>query len=349
LRAASVPDIGILLKRACRAIVPRIKICFYATEGTISRQIAVNLEVEISHVAGRILFSGASGMLGTALRNSLSAEFETLQLVRRQPNTSAEIEWHPESTPPCVQTSALEGLIAAIHLSGANIAGGRWTPAYKHQLVESRVGSTQALAQVLAQLSHPPEVLLVASGTGFYGDRGDAPVDESAGPGTGFLADLCRAWEEAAEPAAAAGIRAVHLRCGPVLGGGGGPLGKMLPIFRLGLGGPLGNGRQWMSWVALADLIVAVRFLLSGTKLAGPINMVAPEPVTSAEFARAIGRAVRRPAILPAPAFALRLAFGEMADEVLLASARVVPKRLLDAGFPFSYPRIDEALREALA
>ena len=300
-------------------------------------------------MAGRILFSGASGMLGAALRHSLAAEFETFQLVRRQPNTTTEIEWSPERARSFTSTEPLEGLTAAIHLSGANLAGHRWTPAYKRELVESRIGSTHALARALAQLSRPPQALLVASGTGIYGNRGDALLDESAAPGTGFLADLCRAWEEAAQPAAAAGIRVVHLRCGLVLGPGGGALGKMLPIFRLGLGGPLGNGRQWMSWIALADLIVAVRFLLSGTKLAGPINIVAPEPVTNAEFARAIGRAVHRPAILPAPAFALRLALGEMADEALLAGARVVPKRLLDAGFPFSYPRIDEALREAVA
>ncbi|HEX8810466.1 MAG TPA: TIGR01777 family oxidoreductase [Terracidiphilus sp.] len=297
----------------------------------------------------RILFSGASGMLGTALRHSLASEFETLQLVRRQPLSPSELTWNPDSARPFAQTNEFEGLTAAIHLSGANLAGKRWTAAYKRELVESRVASTRALAQALAELSRPPQVLLVASGTGIYGNRGDEILDESSAPGTGFLADLCRAWEEAAQPAVQAGIRVVHLRCGPVLGGGGGALGKMLPIFRLGLGGPLGNGRQWMSWIALADLIAAVRFLIADNQLTGPINMVAPEPVTNAEFTRALGRVLHRPAILPAPAFALRLALGDMADDALLASARAVPKRLLDSGFQFRYPSIDEALREALA
>jgi uncharacterized protein (TIGR01777 family) len=297
----------------------------------------------------RILLSGASGMLGTALGRSLAAEFEMLQLVRRPPAASAEIEWHPEASRPFAQTSVLERIEAAIHLSGANVAGKRWTPAYKRELVESRVQSTRALSLALAGLRCPPQVLLVASGTGIYGNREEESLDESSAPGTGFLADLCRAWEEAAEPARAAGIRVVHLRCGLVLGNTGGALARMLPIFRLGLGGPLGNGRQWMSWIALADLIAAVRFLLAAENLSGPINLVAPEPVTNAGFARAIGRALNRPAILPAPAFALRLAFGEMADEALLSGAKVFPRRLLQAGFPFRYPTIDAALRTALA
>lgn len=299
-------------------------------------------------MAGRILLSGASGMLGTALSGSLAAEFETLHLVRRPPKSSTEIEWHPEALHAFAQTEPLENLTAAIHLSGANLAGRRWTAAYKRELIESRSGSTRALAQTLAELKQPPQGLLVASGAGIYGNRGDELLDESSAPGTGFLADLCGAWEEAAQPAAVAGIRVVHLRCGVVLTRTGGALAKMLPIFRLGLGGPLGNGRQWMSWIALADLIAAVRLLLRDTALSGPINIVAPEPVTNAEFTRAIGRAVNRPAILPAPAFALRLALGEMADEALLASARVLPKRLLDAGFRFRYPEIDEALRYEL-
>jgi uncharacterized protein len=307
------------------------------------------LVAEISTLQSRILLSGASGMLGTALRHSLADEFETVQLVRRQPLSPSELMWSPEADRSFAETSRLEGVTAVIHLSGANLAGKRWTAAYKRELVESRVGSTRALAQTLAGSNRPPQVLLVASGTGIYGDRGDEILDESSAPGTGFLADLCRAWEEAAQPAIQAGIRVVHLRLGPVLGGGGGALGKMLPIFRLGLGGPLGSGRQWMSWIALADLIAAVRFLLADTQLSGPVNVVAPEPVTNAGFTRALARALNRPAILPAPAFALRIALGDMADEALLASERVIPKRLLDAGFSFRHPSIDEALREALA
>lgn len=301
---------------------------------------------------GRILFSGASGMLGTALRRALASSpissLETLQLVRRQPAASTEVEWHPESLRAFAQTDSLENLAAAIHLSGANVAARRWTAAYKREIVESRVHSTRALAEMLARLNQPPRVLLVASGTGIYGNRGDEVLDESSAVGAGFLADLCRAWEDAARPALDAGIRVVHLRCGLVLGGGAGALGKMLPIFRLGLGGRLGNGRQWMSWVALADVIGAMQFALEKDALVGPINIVAPNPVTNAEFARALGHAVHRPAVLPAPAFALRLAFGEMADEALLAGQRVVPKQLLDAGFAFQYPKIEDALRAAL-
>ncbi len=196
-------------------------------------------------MAGRILLSGASGMLGTALRHALAAEFQTLQLVRRPAASDAEVEWHPEASRPFAETESLEGLAAAIHLSGANVAGSRWTPAYKRELVESRVRSTRALASALAGLSHPPQVLLVASGTGIYGDRGDEILDDSSAMGSGFLAELCRDWEEAARPAVGAGIRVVHLRCGLVMGAGTGTgkgaLEKMLPIFRLGLGGPLGG------------------------------------------------------------------------------------------------------------
>lgn len=301
---------------------------------------------------GRILFSGASGMLGTALRrgfaSSPTSSFETLQLVRRQPASGAEVEWHPEALRAFAQTDSLENLAAAIHLSGANVAARRWTAGYKREMVESRVRSTRALAEILAGLSQPPRVLLVASATGIYGDRGDEALDESSEIGTGFLADLCRAWEEAAQPAKEAGIRVVHLRCGLVLDGEAGALKKMLPIFRLGLGGRLGSGQQWMSWIALADVIRAARFVIETKALSGSINLVAPNPVTNAEFARALGRAVCRPAILPAPAFALRLVFGEMADEALLASQRVVPRKLMDTGFTFLYPGIEEALRVAL-
>jgi uncharacterized protein (TIGR01777 family) len=306
-----------------------------------------------SKMAGRILVSGASGMLGTALRRSLATNWETLQLVRRQPESHKEFEWHPETALPFAETNSLEGLSAVIHLSGANLAGQRWTPARKRELIGSRVTTTQALSQALARLNQPPKVFLVASGAGIYGNCGGELLEESSAPGTGFLAGLCRAWEDAAAPAKQAGIRVLHLRSGVVIGpdtgSGGGALAKMLPIFRLGLGGPLGNGRQWMSWIALADWIAAVYFLLNQENLSGPINMVSPSAVTSADFARALGRAVDRPAILPAPAFALHLALGEMADEALLSSARVLPKRLLEAGFQFRQPSIEEALRAALA
>jgi uncharacterized protein len=299
-------------------------------------------------MADRVILGGASGMLGTALSHALTPDFETLQLVRRQPESHKEIVWRPESTPAFEKPEVLEGLSAAIHLAGANLAGKRWTAAYKRELVESRVITTRALSQALASLRQPPKMLIVASGAGIYGDRGEEVLDESSAPGKGFLADLCRAWEDAAAPAKQAGIRVVHLRSGVVIGPDGGALAQMLPIFRLGLGGPFGSGRQWMSWIALADWVAAVRFLLSDDSLSGPVNLVAPGAVTSASFAHALGQAIHRPAILPAPAFALHLALGEMADEALLASQHAVPKRLLDAGFEFRYPYIKEALLEAL-
>jgi uncharacterized protein len=361
LRYARVDGCGAGFRRGHRSppqsctpgFVSRMKIYFYATVSARRRQIRPTRQapepgVERFLMQGRVLFSGASGMLGTALRRALASSFQTLQLVRRQPVTNTEVEWHPEALQAFTQTDSLENLTAAIHLSGANVAGQRWTAAYKRELVESRVRSTRALAEALAGLRQLPRVLLVASGTGIYGNRGDEVLDESSAVGAGFLADLCHAWEEAARPAKEAGIRVVHLRCGVVLGGGAGALEKMLPIFRLGLGGKLGSGRQWMSWVALADVIRAVLFLLEQETLADAINIVAPNPVTNAEFARALGRAVHRPAAFPAPAFALRVAFGEMADKALLASQRAVPKRLLDAGFVFQHPTIDDALRAAL-
>ncbi len=275
-----------------------------------------------------------------------------MQLVRRDPDALGQLRWNPAAASAIADTAPLEGLAAAIHLSGASVAGHRWTPAWKREMGASRVESTRALAIALAGLRQPPKALLVASATGVYGDRGDDLLDERAEPGSGFLADLCREWEAAAQPAVDAGIRVVHLRFGVVLGRGG-ALAKMLPLFRLGLGGRLGSGRQWMSWISLADAVAAMLFALDSNSatpaLAGPINLTAPNPVTNAEFTRALGRAVHRPAILPAPAFALRLALGQMADGALLSSARAVPARLTDAGFQFTHPTVDEALAEALA
>ncbi len=288
-------------------------------------------------------------MLGTALRQALAGRAATLmQLVRRESIAAGQLRWNPAASPAIADTAPLEGLRASIHLSGASVAGHRWTPAWKREMVVSRVESTRALAVALTRLRQPPKALLVASATGIYGDRGDAILDESAETGKGFLAGLCREWEAAAQPAVEAGIRVVHLRFGVVLGPGG-ALAKMLPLFRLGLGGRLGSGRQWMSWISLADAVAAVLFVLDTPGLAGPVNLTAPSPVTNAEFTRALGRALHRPAILPAPAFALRLALGQMADEALLSSARAVPNRLTAAGFRFTHPTVDGALAAALA
>jgi uncharacterized protein len=297
----------------------------------------------------RILLSGASGLLGTALRLALEGRGNGgLQLVRREPAGGGELQWNPAAVTPVADSRPLEGLEAAIHLSGASVAAHRWTHAWKREMWTSRVESTRALVGVLAELRQPPKTLLAASAIGIYGNRGDELLDERAAPGKGFLADLCQEWEAAARPAVGAGIRVVHLRLGVVLGRRAGALGKMLPLFRLGLGGRLGSGRQWMSWIGLEDTVRAILFAMDTPALHGPVNLTAPQPVTNAEFTRALGKALQRPAILPAPAFALRLALGEMADEALLASARAVPAKLVEAGFQFVHPALDTALGAAL-
>lgn len=288
-------------------------------------------------------------MLGTALRERLSARsVQILDLVRKSSAGLGQATWDPAARPAMADTEPLEGCTAAIHLSGANLAGRRWTAAYKRELVASRVNSTRALAELLSGLRKRPETLIVASGVGIYGDRGDEVVDETSAPGDGFLADLCRQWEEAARPAKDAGIRVVHARFGVALARGPNALGKMLPLFQAGLGGRLGSGKQWICWVSLEDLIAAIEFVLRTPGLVGPVNVTSPHPVRNVEFARALGRQLHRPAVLPAPAFALRLALGEIADEALLASTRAVPTRLLEAGFRFSHPTVEDALAAAL-
>ena len=298
---------------------------------------------------GRFLLSGASGMVGSALRAELEARQATVtQLVRRVPQTPAELEWNPAAAIPVADTGPLEGLDAAIHLSGANLSARRWTPAYRREMAASRVHSTLALATLLAGLRRPPRALLVASAIGIYGDRGDEILDETSAPGQGFLAGLCREWEAAAAPAAQAGVRVVHMRFGVVLAPGAGALAMMLPVFRLGLGGRLGSGKQWMSWIPLSDLAAAALFLLESPSLHGAVNLAAPHPVTNSVFTRVLARLLHRPAILPVPAFALRLALGPMADEALLSSTRVNPGVLINAGFHFTQPTIEEALNSVL-
>jgi uncharacterized protein (TIGR01777 family) len=298
----------------------------------------------------RILLSGASGMLGSALRTALEQrQTEIVRLVRREPAGTEELRWDPAAGVPITPSVSLEGLDAAIHLSGANLAAHRWTPQYVHEVTASRLDSTRALATTLAGLRRPPRSLLVASAVGIYGDRGDEVLDESSPAGTGFLAGLCREWEAAAGPAADARIRVVHLRFGVVLDGRrAGALAKMLPIFRLGLGGRLGSGNQWMSWISMGDLLAATLFVLDTPTLSGAVNLTSPQPVTNMEFTHALARRLHRPAILPAPAFALRLALGRMADEALLASTRAIPRLLLDAGFQFAHPSIDGALDDVI-
>ncbi len=297
----------------------------------------------------RVAMTGAGGLIGSALTQSLRGDgIGVLRLVRHPPTDASELSWDPALPDAGLPPSALDGLDAVVHLSGAPIAGGRWTPARKQVLRASRVGSTSALVRVLLAGNSPPPVLLAASAIGWYGDTGEREVDESAPPGTGFLADLVSDWEAAARPAADAGIRVVTLRSGIVLTRRGGMLGQLLPPFRIGLGFRAGAGTQYLSWISLADHIRACRFLLADSRLSGPVNLTAPAPVTNAEFATALAGQLHRPAPLRLPAGVLRAALGELAGE-LLASCRVLPARLRSAGFTFAQPQIAAGIAAALA
>jgi hypothetical protein len=287
-------------------------------------------------------------MLGSAIGDALKARrVNLIRLVRRQTEGPHELRWNPETGQ--IDSEKLAGVTAAVHLSGANVTSRRWTDKFKREMASSRIDSTRILSEALAQLKNPPAVLVAASAVGFYGDRGDEILDEDSPAGRGFFPQLCSLWEAATRPAEKAGIRVVHLRFGVVIAPRGGMMARLAPLFRLGLGGRLGDGRQWLSWISEADVVSAVLFALGNESLSGPVNVVAPNPVINAEFTRALARAVHRPAILPAPAVALRLAFGEMADEALLASTRAIPKRLTQAGFAYLHPNLDDALAVALA
>ncbi|RJO70574.1 MAG: TIGR01777 family protein [Myxococcales bacterium] len=298
----------------------------------------------------RIAISGASGLIGAELARSLSAEGHSiLPLVRRREQDASEaVFWDPAKGR--IDSESLNGIDVMIHLAASNLGDGRWTPARKAEIVNSRVGGTSLLAKTLPALARPPNVWLCASAVGFYGSREPEDiVDEAAGPGTGFLAEVCRVWEQAAAPAVAAGLRTMFMRFGVVLAPHGGALAKLLPVFKLGLGGPIGNGRQMMSWVALDEIPSVVRHLIATEALAGPVNVVSPHPVPNREFARELGAALNRPAVLPAPAFALRLAFGEMAEETVLAGQNVKCGKLLESGYSFRWPDVGPALKAMLS
>lgn len=291
----------------------------------------------------RIVLAGGSGLVGRALRAFLTTGgHEVFSLVRRAPR-SGEIAWNPASG--TIDSAALEGFDAIIHLGGEGIADRSWTPERKEAIRASRVGSTDLLAQSMARLSRPPRVFLCASAVGFYGDRGDEVLNEESPPGAGFLPDVCRAWETAAEPARRAGIRVVNLRIGIVLTPRGGALAAMLRPVRLGLGGVVGSGRQYLSWIGLDDLLGAIHFALGDARIEGPLNCTAPEPLTNREFTRVLGRVLRRPTILPVPSAAIRTLLGEMGDTLLLRGARVLPQKLSSGGFSFLTPNLDSALR----
>lgn len=296
----------------------------------------------------RVLVSGASGLVGAALVPFLRTQgHEVRRLVRRPARQADEVEW--EAASGRFDVAAAGEVDAVVHLAGAGIADGRWTESRKRELRESRVDVTRALATALAALPRPPRVVVGASAIGYYGDGGDARLDESSAPGAGFLAELTRDWEAAWSPLDGSATRRVYLRTGVVLSPAGGALARLLPAFRLGLGGPVGDGRQWWSWISIDDLVGVIGHALANDTLRGPVNAVAPRPETSAAFAGMLGRVLGRPAVLPAPAWALRLALGrELADEALLASQRVRPSALLASGHRFRHEKLETALRHVL-
>lgn len=289
----------------------------------------------------RVAVTGASGLIGTQLCAFLSTGGHRVDRLVRRAARSGEIAWDPVAG--TVDVAALEGVDAVVHLAGENI-GQRWTAKVKDAAMRSRVDGTRAIASALAKLEKKPRIFVSASAVGYYGGTGDAEVDETSPAGTGFLAEVCQAWEGSADPAREAGIPVVHPRIGVVLAAGGGALQQMLTPFQLGAGGPIGGGKQWMPWISMDDAVGALHHLLYAG-LEGPVNLVAPNPVRQAEFARALGKALRRPAIAPLPAFAVRALFGEMGEEVLLGGQRVAPKRLLASGFRFLRPEVEAALR----
>jgi hypothetical protein len=295
----------------------------------------------------RVAVTGASGLLGSALVPFLRDRgHAVVRLVRRPARGADEVRWDPPAG--AVDAAALQGVDAAVNLSGENLAEGRWTDARKARLRASRVGPTRVLAETLAKLSPRPKVLVSVSAIGYYGGRGDAWLTEAEPPGADFLARLTADWEKAAEPAAAAGVRVVHPRLGIVLSPAGGALGKMLLPFKAGLGGVLGPGTQYMSWVAIDDVLEAFRHVLEQDDLAGPLNVAAPEPVTNRTFTKTLGRVLGRPTVTRVPAFALRLAYGEMAEATILSSMRVRSDRLVSTGFRFQFPALEGALRHVV-
>lgn len=295
----------------------------------------------------RILITGASGLIGRALTTELVAQgHSVVAAVRRPARNQNEIEWNPATGQ--LSPDAFDGVDAVVHLAGAGIGDKRWTPSYKKEILESRTNSTRLLATTMAASAHKPSVFLSGSAIGFYGAQGDAKLDETSPLGDGFLADVCQQWERAAAPAVEAGIRTVFLRTGIVLSPDGGALKKQLPLFKLGLGGRFGNGRQWQSWISITDEVHAIIHLLTSS-VSGPVNLTAPEPVTNAEFTTTLAKVLRRVALLPIPGFGPKLLLGgELADALLFTGQRVIPTVLTRDGYVFRHQTLDDALRALL-
>ena len=296
----------------------------------------------------KILISGSHGLVGKALIDALEADgHEIYRLVRHAPDSKKEIEWSPERY--SIAISMIEGFDAVYHLAGESIASGRWNEEKKRKIRESRTKGTKLLADALANLHRPPKTLISASAIGYYGNRGDEVLTEASAPGNDFLAGVCVEWENATEHATTMGIRVVNTRFGIILDREGGALAKMLTPFRMGIGGRIGDGKQWMSWILLADVVGALQLALKDETVSGPVNFVAPNPVTNAEFTTTLGRVLSRPTFFPIPEFGARLAFGEMADALLLSSQRVQPQVLQDRGYQYEHADLTGALRHALA
>ena len=292
-----------------------------------------------------VLISGATGLIGSALVPELEADGHTVTRLSRSSSGTNTIRWDPAAG---TIEGDLEGTEAVVHLAGESIAQGRWTPEKKRRIVDSRVRGTRLLAEGIAALATPPKVMVSTSAVGYYGDRGDEVLTEESAPGTGFLPGVCREWEAAAEPARQAGIRVVYPRLGVVLSPEGGALGTTLPIFKLGGGGKIGKGDQWVSWVALDDVVGSIVHALTNESVEGPVNVGSPNPMTNAEYTKVLGKVLGRPTVLPLPAPAARIVLGEVADALLLASQRMEPARLKDTGYAFRYPQLEGALRHLL-
>ncbi|MEU5212321.1 TIGR01777 family oxidoreductase [Streptomyces sp. NPDC020742] len=293
----------------------------------------------------RIAITGSTGLIGAELVRSLHAEgHDVVRLVRRAPTAADEVRWDPRAQR--VDTAGLAGCEAVVHLAGAGVGDHRWTAAYKQEIRDSRVLGTRTLATALASMDTPPRVFVCGSAIGYYGDTGARRVDETSPAGSGFLPEVCVAWEQAAKPAQDAGIRTVFARTGLVVARSGGAWGRLFPLFRLGLGGRLGDGSQYWSFISLHDHVRALRHLVDDGELTGPVNLTAPEPVTNREVTAVMGRVLNRPTLCTVPAPVLRIALGEFAGDVL-GSQRVIPRRLLDSGFAYDHPRIAEAVRAA--